>query len=49
MSKEPLILIGHILECIELIEEYCNGKNKEDFLEDREFQDPWNGDPFPSS
>jgi len=39
MSKEPLILIGHILECIGLIEEYASGKNKEDFLEDREFQD----------
>jgi len=39
MSKDPLILFGHILECIELIEEYCSGKNKEDFLESREFQD----------
>jgi len=39
MKKEPKIFIEHILECIELIEEYRKGKARKDFLEDPEFQD----------
>ena len=34
MKKEPKIFIEHILECIELIEEYRKGKARKDFLED---------------
>lgn len=39
MKKDPLIFIGHILECINLIEEYTKGKSKEEFLEDNQLQD----------
>lgn len=39
MKKDPKIFIGHILECIELIEDYTKGKQKDDFLESVQFQD----------
>ncbi|TFF88262.1 MAG: DUF86 domain-containing protein [Promethearchaeota archaeon] len=39
MSKEPIIYIKHILECIELIEKYIEGKNKVDFIETPLIQD----------
>lgn len=32
MAKDPLILIDHILESIELIEEYTKGISKKEFL-----------------
>ena len=35
MKKDPSIFIDHILECIELIEKYIKGKNKQDFLKDQ--------------
>ena len=39
MKKDPKIFLGHILECIELIEKYLEGNSKEDFLESKELQD----------
>lgn len=39
MKKDPLIFIGHILECIDLIEKYTEGKTGEGFLEDHQLQD----------
>ncbi|MBD3229232.1 MAG: DUF86 domain-containing protein [Candidatus Lokiarchaeota archaeon] len=39
MSKEPIIYIKHILECIELIEKYIEGKNKADFIKTLLIQD----------
>ncbi|MBI5816775.1 MAG: DUF86 domain-containing protein [Nitrospinae bacterium] len=39
MSKDPAILIGHILECIELIEAYTKNKTFKDFAESVQFQD----------
>ena len=39
MNKDPLIFVRHILESIELIEEYCLDKGETDFLADRELQD----------
>jgi uncharacterized protein with HEPN domain len=39
LKKEPGIFLDHILECIELIEEYSKGKTKEDFLDSTQLQD----------
>jgi uncharacterized protein with HEPN domain len=39
MKKEPLIFIGHILECIELVEKYLKGKTKNNFLKSKQLQD----------
>ena len=39
MKKDPRILIAHILECIELIEEYTKGVTKEQFLKEKQLQD----------
>lgn len=39
MSKEPSILLGHILECISLVETYLEGINKAAFLTDKKTQD----------
>lgn len=39
MIKDPKIFIEHILECIELIEEYVKGKVKEDFINSKQLQD----------
>jgi uncharacterized protein with HEPN domain len=39
MKKDPRIFIDHILECIDLIEGYLNGKTKDDFLESTQLQD----------
>ena len=39
MKKDPLIFIDYILECIELIEKYIKGKNKQDFLNSQLLQD----------
>jgi uncharacterized protein with HEPN domain len=39
MKKDPVIFIEHILECIELIERYLDGKRKNDFLESTQLQD----------
>jgi uncharacterized protein with HEPN domain len=32
MKKDPLILIQHILECIDLIEKYTKNKTEDDFI-----------------
>jgi len=39
MKKEPKVFIEHILECIEIIEKYTEGKAKEDFLNSIQLQD----------
>jgi len=39
MDKNPLIFLDHILESIELIEQYTSGKIKGDFLNVVELQD----------
>jgi len=39
MSKDYTILIKHILECIEKIEEYTHGVSKAKFMETAQIQD----------
>lgn len=39
MSKDPKIYLEHILECINLIEEYIKGKTKKDFFNTIQIQD----------
>lgn len=39
MKKDPLIFIEHVLECIELIEKYREGKSEEDFFNSTQLQD----------
>jgi len=39
MKKDPKIFIEHILESIQIIEEYIKGITKDDFLKSREKQD----------
>lgn len=39
MKKDPKIFIEHILECIERIEEYLRGVNKNEFLNSVQLQD----------
>ena len=39
MKKDARFYIGHILECIELIEKYIEGKRKNDFLNSTQLQD----------
>ena len=39
MSKDPKMFLQHILDSIELIEEYTSGKDIEDFLADTQTQD----------
>jgi len=39
MKKDAQVFIKHILECIELIEEYTKGKSKADFLASKQLQD----------
>lgn len=39
MKKDPKILIIHILNCIESLEKYSKGLEKEEFLENEEKQD----------
>jgi len=39
MKKDPMVFIDHILECIELIEEYVDGKTRDEFLRSKQLQD----------
>ncbi|MEK7665672.1 MAG: DUF86 domain-containing protein [Patescibacteria group bacterium] len=39
MTKDPKIFLGHILECIDMIEEYVDGWTEKDFLASKEKQD----------
>jgi len=39
MAKDYKILISHILDCIEKIEEYTKGISKEEFLKSTQIQD----------
>lgn len=39
MKKDPQLFIDHILECIELVEDYLNGKTVEDFMASTQLQD----------
>lgn len=39
MTKDPSILLQHILESIALVEEYTSGVSKEEFLQKSELQD----------
>lgn len=39
MRKDPAIFLEHILECIELIEEYTRNLSKEEFLKSSQAQD----------
>ncbi|MFZ2148195.1 MAG: DUF86 domain-containing protein [Sedimentisphaerales bacterium] len=39
MKKDPKIFLEHILQCIELIEEYMEGVTKKQFLESVQLQD----------
>jgi uncharacterized protein with HEPN domain len=39
MKKDPEVFLEHILQCIELIEEYTEGITKKQFLESIQLQD----------
>ena len=39
MKKDPVIFLEHILECIDLIEQYTKDRTKEEFLASKHFQD----------
>lgn len=39
MKKDAATFLEHILECIDLIEEYTEHKTEEDFLDSIQFQD----------
>ncbi len=39
MKRDPIIFVAHILECIDLIEEYTREITKEEFLKSRQIQD----------
>jgi len=39
MKKDPKMFLQHILESIELIQEYTGNKDMEDFLDDKQLQD----------
>jgi len=39
VKRDPRVLIEHILESIELIEEYLRGVSREEFFRSREKQD----------
>jgi uncharacterized protein with HEPN domain len=39
MKKDPKIFLAHIVECIDLVEEYSQGITQASFLEDRVLQD----------
>jgi uncharacterized protein with HEPN domain len=39
MKKDPAIFLNHILECIDLIEQYTKGRTKEEFFKAKHFQD----------
>lgn len=39
MKKDAAAFLEHILECIELIEEYTENKTEDDFLDSIQFQD----------
>lgn len=39
MKKDPKIFLEHILQCIELVEEYVEGVTKKQFLESVQLQD----------
>ncbi|MFQ5710744.1 MAG: DUF86 domain-containing protein [Candidatus Geothermarchaeales archaeon] len=39
MKKDPKILIEHVLECIERIEEYMKGITKDEFFNSTQLQD----------
>lgn len=39
MAKDPQFFLAHILESIELVEEYTEGKTREYFLHSVELQD----------
>ena len=39
MKKDPRIFIEHVLECIELIEEYVKGVTKDEFFRSTQIQD----------
>ena len=39
MSADPRVFLEHILESIGLVEEYVEGKDEDDFLGSRQFQD----------
>jgi len=39
LSKDPAILLGHILESIDLIVSYTSHRSREDFMSDPQMQD----------
>lgn len=39
MKKDPKMFLQHMVDSIELIEEYTMNKDEEDFLDDRQLQD----------
>ena len=39
MKKDPKVFIEHIIECIELIEEYTRNATKETYFKSRQLQD----------
>jgi uncharacterized protein with HEPN domain len=39
VKKDPQVFIGHILGCIELVEEYLRGKTFDDFMASIQLQD----------
>jgi len=39
VKKDPRIFIEHVLECIELIEEYVKGVTKDEFFRSTQIQD----------
>ena len=39
MKKDPMVFLSHILESIDLIEEYSKGKTIQDFMSSKSLQD----------
>jgi uncharacterized protein with HEPN domain len=39
LKKDPVVFIGYIIECIELIEKYLEGNSREDFFSRTQLQD----------
>lgn len=39
MKKDPRVFLDHIQECIELVDEYVEGKTRDEFLRSKQLQD----------
>ena len=39
MKKDPVVFLDHVLECIDIIDDYVYGKSLDDFMGDMKLQD----------